>query len=278
MIPTLREDNARMGWALGLAAALHAAFILGVQFAGPDGGGEAPTPTLDVILSTADLETAPPDDAEYLGMTDQRGGGNTAEQVRSVLPDPVSTQTEEDEEAERERASGSEDLDLVASRAEAADSAVLDLRPHAVGAAGTRRVVALAPLVRSRDLRERVLSANTRHTLFAEYLAAWTDKIERLGTLNFPDEARRTGMEGNPVLEVAIRADGSVAEVKVRESSGEPALDEAAERILRLASPFEPFPADLRDHYDTLRFAYEWRFLSGGRVATRLRSIEGERP
>jgi protein TonB len=82
--------------------------------------------------------------------------------------------------------------------------------------------------------------------------------------MNFPQIARNAKATANPVLEVAIRADGSLAEIIVRRSSGRKELDQAALSILRLASPFDPFPADLRQKYDELRFAYEWQFLGGG--------------
>jgi protein TonB len=87
--------------------------------------------------------------------------------------------------------------------------------------------------------------------------------VERVGTLNFPNEARRRGMSGNPVLEVAISADGSLDQVLVRRSSGHRELDNAALVIVRLASPFDPFPPAMRERYPQLRFAYEWQFLNG---------------
>ena len=68
------------------------------------------------------------------------------------------------------------------------------------------------------------------------------------------------------MLEVAIDADGQLATAEILTSSGYPQLDAAALAILKLASPFDPFPADLAARYHTLRFAYEWQF-SGGRVA-----------
>ena len=140
----------------------------------------------------------------------------------------------------------------------------LDLQPELTERSqGARQTLTLAPTVRSEQLRERVLTANTRQTLFADYLITWKEKVERVGTLNFPDAARRLGLEGSPVLEVAIASDGSLQSIRVIESSGQPALDEAAERILRLASPFDPFPRDLRNSYDVLRFSYEWRFIQG---------------
>ena len=107
------------------------------------------------------------------------------------------------------------------------------------------------------------LLADTRESLIAGYLDGWKRRIERVGTLNFPDEARRQALSGNPVLEVAISADGSLDQVVVRRSSGHRELDNAALRIVRLAAPFDPFPRAMREQYPVLRFAYEWQFLKG---------------
>ena len=107
------------------------------------------------------------------------------------------------------------------------------------------------------------LLADTRESLIAGYLDGWKRRIERAGTLNFPHEARRRSLSGNPVLEVAIRADGSLEQVVVRRPSGHRELDNAAVAIVRLASPFDPFPPAMRERYPVLRFAYEWQFLEG---------------
>jgi len=97
----------------------------------------------------------------------------------------------------------------------------------------------------------------------AAYLDGWKRRIERVGTLNFPNEARRRQLSGNPVLEVAIRANGTLESVIVRRTSGHRELDNAAVGIVRLAAPFEPFPSALRERYPVLRFAYEWQFIDG---------------
>jgi protein TonB len=82
--------------------------------------------------------------------------------------------------------------------------------------------------------------------------------------MNFPQVAKRRRATANPVLEVVIGANGKLGAIVVRRSSGRKDLDQAALSILRLASPFDPFPADVRKKYDELRFAYEWQFLEGG--------------
>ena len=106
------------------------------------------------------------------------------------------------------------------------------------------------------------LVPNTRESELAPYLDAWRQKIELLGTLNFPHLAKGQAT-GNPVLEVALLADGRLGEVIVRRSSGRKDVDQAALTILRMASPFDPFPAPVRKKYQELRFAYEWQFLQG---------------
>jgi protein TonB len=130
--------------------------------------------------------------------------------------------------------------------------------------------VGLNAAVADRDLSLRgpranddKLLADTRESAIATYLDGWKRRIERVGTLNFPNEARRRRLSGNPVVEVAIRADGSLDTVIVRRSSGHAELDNAAVGIVRLAAPFEPFSGALRERFPVLRFAYEWQFING---------------
>ncbi|MGD8977005.1 MAG: TonB family protein [Gammaproteobacteria bacterium] len=260
-----------MPYALGIALAAHAVLILGISFTAPDGIDKPVTPALEIVLSSDELPEETVDDPDYLGRQDQRGSGNTEDDVDPVLEaarEQVNPFEAEADAADPEPspASGSEERDLVSSRSEDEDKAILDAEQERPALSpGSRQLLTLTPVARARDPRERFLAVNTRQTLFADYLSSWKDKVERVGTLNFPDAARRLRLEGSPVLEIALRADGSIAEISVRESSGEPTLDEAAIRILKLASPFDPFPRDLREHYSVLRFAYEWRFLEGAR-------------
>jgi protein TonB len=109
--------------------------------------------------------------------------------------------------------------------------------------------------------RELEIKADTRESGLAPYLDGWKRKVERLGTLNYPRDTRQRRMSGNPVLAVTIRADGTLKEISVQRTSGHKEIDQAALNILKLAAPFDPFPAALRQKYDQLRFAYEWQFL-----------------
>ena len=123
------------------------------------------------------------------------------------------------------------------------------------------------------DARELVLkgdprtgqwvSPDTRASTLAPYLDAWRRKVERIGTLNFPAAARHPGLSGSPVVEVELGRDGTLVSAGIRRSSGHPEIDQAALLILRLSSPFTPFPRELARDYDSLRFAYQWDFTEG---------------
>ena len=101
------------------------------------------------------------------------------------------------------------------------------------------------------------------------YIAAWVRKVEQIGEMNFPDVARKLNLSTGPVLDVAIRADGSLQDVRVIRSSGNAELDLAAQRIVKLGAPYAPFPSALRQQYDVLYISRPWRFEPGGRLRTR---------
>jgi len=114
--------------------------------------------------------------------------------------------------------------------------------------------------------RRKAISAGTREYSYANYLEAWRRKVEQVGNLNYPEEAKRLKIYGNLLLHIAIRADGSVEQVRVLRSSGFDLLDEAAVEIIELAAPFSPFPPDIRAEADVLDITRTWRFLSNNRL------------
>jgi protein TonB len=143
-------------------------------------------------------------------------------------------------------------------------------------AALVRRSLAMASLSAEVDQRlqayakrprQKWISARTREHRYAAYMEAWRAKVERVGNLNYPDEARRRNLSGDLLLDVAIRTDGSVVEISVRRSSGHKVLDDAAARIVRLAAPFAPFPKSIKEETDILHVQRTWRFLTGNRFS-----------
>ncbi len=110
--------------------------------------------------------------------------------------------------------------------------------------------------------RSKYISASTQEYRYAAYMEAWRAKVERIGNINYPDEARQRGLSGALLLDVAIRPDGSVIEVVVRRSSGHKVLDDAAVRIVELAGPYAAFPPDIAKEVDVLHVTRTWRFLN----------------
>ncbi len=280
---TLAPVKDRLTTTLFLAALFHGIVILGVTFGLPQ-APVGPTPTLEVLLLTgADTRAADNPTAQYLAQRNQQGTGTTDDAVRpanpasSTLPLQQEGMVDGSGSEYREASSGQRADEYVTSRADRSEVSYrsgentpaqaaetpLALAPTAPSPIATNATDTTLRLRGRQDGKYEVIP-NTRQSIIAPYLDSWRRKVEKLGTMNFPQIARNVKASANPVLEVAIKADGSVGQIIVRRSSGRKELDQAALSILRLASPFDPFPPELHKKYDELRFAYEWQFLSGG--------------
>ena len=117
--------------------------------------------------------------------------------------------------------------------------------------------------------RRKFISARTREYKYASYMEAWRAKVERIGNLNYPDEARRRKLSGSLLLGVALNPNGTINDIVLRRSSGSKILDDAAVRIVKLAAPFAPFPQSIRAETDILHIERTWRFLRNNRLAAR---------
>jgi protein TonB len=114
--------------------------------------------------------------------------------------------------------------------------------------------------------RRKFIGARTKEFRYAQYVEDWRIKVERIGNLNYPEVARQNKIYGSLQLSVSIRADGSVENLEISRSSGEPILDAAAKRIVKLASPFSPFPADIRRDTDILSITRTWTFTQSDKL------------
>jgi protein TonB len=275
-----------------LAGIVHALVILGVTFnvAANEGDG---APGLEVLLTSDELPSAERNDsATYLAQRTQLGSGNTQEAVaprNRASRRPIEGQEGDPDGELVQRKSASES----GGEERVLTTSAWNTSVHYVGEAGDPGVEARKPLriasrpgddsaledeagpaqLRGPRRNELWVTPDSREAKLAPYLDAWRRKVERIGTLNYPAAALEKVGTASPVLEVAIGADGKLEKAEVRRSSGIAQLDQAALDILKLASPFDPFPADLAQEYRLLRFAYEWQFV-GGRVARgHLRSL-----
>ena len=265
-----------------LAGLFHLIVILGITFAPPDRDAGA-VPTLEVLLTQSPLpESADNERASYLAERTRQGAGNPA---TSRTRQPRAGEAPEDLPGD---ARGGRDQSI-AEAARGGDPRLL-ARPAGdrFAVEGEQEALALpslprevlagvpSPFAGSDDTeelelkgaarRELLVTPSTRMSEVAVYLDGWKRRIEQVGTLHFPNEARRRHLSGNPVIEVVLASSGGLIRAGVQRSSGHAELDQAALEILKLAAPFEAFPAELADRHEVLRFAYEWQFV-GGRLA-----------
>ncbi|WP_133679869.1 TonB family protein [Paludibacterium purpuratum] len=108
-----------------------------------------------------------------------------------------------------------------------------------------------------------VYGSSARGYLWRQYMDDWVNKMERIGALNYPQEVRSQGLSGGPTLSVVINADGSLAALRVTISSHNATLDAAAEKIVRAAAPFAPFPPALAAQAQSLEIRRKWHFTTG---------------
>ena len=114
--------------------------------------------------------------------------------------------------------------------------------------------------------RRKVFGATAVGVNYARYVEDWRLKVEAIGNLNYPQEAREKNLSGTLRLMVALRGDGSIERIELERSSGHKLLDEAAERIVRLGAPYAPFPDALRRDTDILEIIRTWTFSRDQRL------------
>ena len=250
----------RLGATLALSAILFGVLILGVGFALDPPAPVAPT--LDVILTETRSDT-PPEDADFIAQANNQGGGDSdrAERPREeqlapvpkpdegLAPEPLVAQAPPPEPEPVPRllsTTGPSDQVLEQSLEMARLAAEIERR---------QQLLAKRP-------RRKFVSASTKEYEYAAYLRAWVARVERVGNLNYPEEARSRGLSGRLVMTVAVRRDGSIENVLLNSSSGLGILDQAAMRIVRLAEPFPPLP-ETTERVDVLHITRTWQFQNG---------------
>lgn len=273
------SGNERFSGCLIFAGILHAVIVLGVGFSAPDPGRPLIPTGLDVTLVQRASAEAP-DEAAYIAQANQVGGGTTDEQVRPTMPvsGPLPAQeTGPVPEPMREAAAQQANRDVVAREA---SHARLQRQPddqqdpsereqeqrlieQRLQAARLEAEVGEKLQAYSKRPRRKFLSANTREHRYARYMDTWVRSVEHVGNVNYPQDAVDLGISGELVLSVGINSDGSIDQIRVIQASGYTVLDEAAERIVRLAAPFEPLPDEIREEADILQITRTWQFLPG---------------
>ena len=273
----------RLSFTTFLAIAVHAAIILGVTFTYLKGGPS--THTMEVTLAQNRSTTAP-DMADFLAQLSQAGSGTLDEKQLTTTPQsavfqdteirrtfPVATQStfESPDPREMLRAITTESPSQTKSFIDQADTVnnkdqeqvktqksllerSLEIASLEARLDRQRQIYAKRPRIK------RLTSLSTKASADAFYLNSWRRRIETIGNLNYPEEARRRKLYGSLRLLVAVLPNGALKEVAILESSGHNVLDDSAVRIVKLAAPFAPFPRELSETTDILEIIRTWQF------------------
>ena len=264
----------RMALTLFFALALHAMIILGITFGlHDDPAPENILPTLDITVSNR--RTPPPDEADYLAQTSQEGGGNTTEKVRptqaipeqapavkpqQATPAPAQVITTDAAETKHHQKNN------VIPETSKPDVTATDLIERSMEMVNLNEQLSESMQAYAQRPRHIYVSARTQEFKYANYMSEWVKKVERVGNLNYPDDARREGLSGKLIMDVTMNADGTVRNISILRPSGHAVIDEAAIRIVNLAAPFAPFPSEILKDADILHITRTWEFSTANQL------------
>lgn len=274
----------RFGFTIFLSACLHIMLIAGVGFSYLEESASAPA--IEITLAQYRSETAP-DQADFIAQENQTGSGtlDTAaapstpfeapfhdEVIQQVDPVPQAPAPNRLTEPSDLAILSATDADQALERPTEEESPETDA-PLSEQATPEELSLAIASLQAQLDMQQQayakrprtytISSASTQKRHDALYLDSWRKRIEAVGNLNYPEQARAQQIYGSLRMLVALRPNGSVQEIRILQSSGHRVLDEAAIDIVRLAAPFDPFPSEMRTDVDILEIIRTWRFHQG---------------
>jgi len=283
--PPSVNTNERLTFTLFVSIVLHLVIILGVGFSVLK--NKSIPPMLEITLAQhASLDE--PDNADYLAQHNQTASGTLEHhkelttdsvvdfadtEINHVQPLPSIQTTTVKTEKNRQLVS--------TTSPQSAFSAIKPEEHHPeesmVIQAEEKTVVDLSAKISSlqakldlqrqqyaKQPRVRTLtSVAAKRAVDAQYLFNWQEKVEMIGNLNYPEEARQKQLYGNLRLLVTLLPNGAVLKIDLLKSSGSVVLDQSAMRIVRMASPYPPFPEELKKEVDRLEIIRTWRFEKG---------------
>lgn len=272
--------------------ALTASFLLhgmalSLHFTFPEASKKLQDKALDVILVNS-RSASKPREAQALAQANLDGGGNTDQERRTATPLPPTQQSQTGDQLEhmqrRVQELETRQRELLAQASQARtkpqDKAMepvpqppapvngLDLAEAARAMARLEGEIAKNTEEYNKRPRKKFVGARTQEYRFAQYIEDWRQKVERVGTLNYP-EAARGKLYGSLTLTVTLGRDGEVLTISIDRSSGHQILDEAARRIVQMAGPYAPFPPAISRDTDQLVITRAWTFTRSDSIETK---------
>ena len=290
LTPTVQKPERNLWIAIGFSVLVHAV-LLSLHFKFPEASRAFQDKALDIILVNS-KSARKPTDAQALAQANLDGGGNSEQDRRAKTPLPPSPKQQAGNDIERAQqrvqaleAQQRRMLEQAKSKRAAPPKGNLepeqqpaseqapsgqDLMNRALEMARLEGEIARQTDEYNKRPRVKNLGTRAEEYRYARYMEDWRIKVERVGTLNYP-QAARGKLYGSLMLTVRIKKDGSVERIDIDRSSGHRVLDDAAKRIVRMAEPFAAFPADIGREIDILEITRTWSFTRSNQLETKLR-------
>lgn len=277
----------RLSFCVFFAIAVHATFVLGVSFT-IEPERMAPL-TVEVSLAQYQ-DDEEPEEADFLAQANQKGSGTEEEkreitvkeqaEFRDVKPNEVArlepesvmpkkevagrqvvvTKNDEVEERSDRKPEKEQKVEQTKEEKRTLLQRSLEIASLEAKLSDQKQAYAKRPRV------TRLTAVSARKSSSAFYMYEWIRNLERIGNINYPEEARRKKLKGKVRFLASINHDGSVKEIEILQSSGYRVLDEAAVRIIKLAAPFPPFTEKMRKETDILEIIRTFDFR--GRISS----------
>jgi protein TonB len=276
------DTGDRLSFTIFIALALHGLLVLGVGFSYKP--NPKPAPTFEVTLATYKSLDAP-EKADFQAQFNQEASGTenkvqeiTSDRIapfadtraREAMPLPEVQAVEQNDAAQQAKIATENSSALKIAKLN--DAKELEAQEQRQGL--DRNVPLVNPEIASLRAKlarqqqayankpriRRLTSVSTTAAADAEYLNAWRTKIELVGNDNFPQQALNEGIFGQLRLLTTVKANGTIVDVELMQSSGYSILDNAAMQIVHLAAPFAPFPPEISKDTDQLEIIRTWRF------------------
>ncbi|MCF7971976.1 MAG: TonB family protein [Methylococcaceae bacterium] len=280
--PSPLSSNDTLLVCIFFAAIIHTALILGINFSKPK--ADKTSKSIEITLVTKEAKKAP-EKAEFLAQSNQIGAGEKLDKPTPAAQQLASTGTQrqqpprqkviKQQSVQRQQILTQKKAKQKIQLTEKTKTTTEKSKPKISMEALNRQIAELGAKIRyqkpsSDQNRIKFVNSVSAHKyLAAQYVIDWQRKVESTGNLNYPAFAKRPGFSSSLTLDVGINPDGSIYNVRIRKSSGYPALDEAAKRIVRVSAPFPALPNELLQELDILVITRVWKFSDETGLHTR---------
>ncbi len=282
--PAPLSNNDSLLIALFLAAVIHVVIGLGINFTAPQ--PEQVSRSIDITLVNMPTQKAP-EKAQLLAQENQLGAG---EQSKKPEPPPQQLPSQGNNPAKQVKKSEPEHSEPKAAKKlitqKKAEKKIVtaskpdtgqhtEKHPQLTAEMLQQQIAQLGTEIRlNQQTAEQtkikfVDSVSAHKYVAAQYMKDWENKVERTGNLNYPEVATKKNFSGTLTMDVGIKADGSIYSIRINQSSGNPALDEAAKKIVRMSAPFAPLPVELQKELDVLVITRVWKFSDESGMTSR---------